>query len=87
MRVKFQNDLLLLNIITILLIFVITFPPSNALRIALGLPFVLFFPGYVLIGALFSRRKALDSMERVALSFGLSIVVVSLVGLVLNYTP
>jgi len=87
MRVKFQNDLLLLNIITVLLIFVITFFPSNALRIALGLPFVLFFPGYVLIAALFPRRNALDGMEKIALSFGLSIVVVSLVGLVLNYTP
>lgn len=87
MRVKFQNDLLLLNVITVLLIFVITFFPSNALRIVLGLPFVLFFPGYVLIAALFPRRNALDGMEKIALSFGLSIVVVSLVGLVLNYTP
>ena len=87
MRMKWQNDLLLLNIITVLLIFIITLFPSNALRIALGLPFVLFFPGYVLTAALFPRRNALDGMERVALSFGMSIVVVSLVGLVLNYTP
>ena len=87
MRVKFQSDLLLLNIITVLLIFFITFLPSNPLRIALGLPFVLFFPGYVLIAALFPRRNALDGMEKIALSFGLSIVLVSLVGLVLNYTP
>ena len=87
MRMRFQNDLLLLNIITVLLIFIIAFSPSNALRIALGLPFVLFFPGYVLMAALFLKRSALDGIERVALSFGLSIVVVSLVGLVLNYTP
>ena len=87
MRMKFQNDLLLLNIITVLLIFIITLFPSNALRITLGLPFVLFFPGYVLTAALFPRRNALDGMEKVALSFGMSIVVVSLVGLILNYTP
>jgi len=84
---KWQNDLLLLNIITVLLLFIITLFPSNALRIALGLPFVLFFPGYVLTAALFPRRNVLDGIERVALSFGLSIVVVSLVGVILNYTP
>jgi uncharacterized membrane protein len=87
MRMKFQNDLLLLNIVTVLLILIITLLPSNALRIALGLPFVLFFPGYLLTVALFPRRSTLDGIERVALSFGLSIVVVSLVGLILNYTP
>jgi len=87
MRMKWQNDLLLLNIITVLLLFIITLFPSNALRIALGLPFVLFFPGYVLTAALFPRRNVLDGIERVALSFGLSIVVVSLVGVILNYTP
>ncbi len=87
MKMKWQSDLLLLNIIAILLIFMITVFPANALRVVLGLPFVLFFPGYVLTVALFPRREALDGMEKVALSFGLSIVLVSLVGLILNYTP
>ncbi len=57
------------------------------LRVALGLPFVLFFPGYTLIAALFPRKEDLDGIERVALSFGLSIAVVPLIGLGLNYTP
>ena len=57
------------------------------LRMVLGLPFILFFPGYVLIAALFSRKDDLSGIERVALSFGLSIAVVPLIGLVLNYTP
>lgn len=87
MRMRFQNELLLLNIISVLLVIIITFFPSNALRIALGLPFVLFFPGYVLSVALFPRRDALGDIERVALSFGFSIAVVSFVGLILNYTP
>ncbi len=87
MRMKIQNDLLLLNIITILLITIVTFFPSNALRIILGLPFLLFFPGYTLVTALFPRKTSLNSIERVALSFGLSIAVVSLIGLILNYTP
>ncbi len=60
---------------------------SGALRIALGLVFVLFFPGYTLIAALFPKKGSLDGMERLALSLGLSIAVVSLIGLILNYTP
>lgn len=59
----------------------------QGLRIALGLPFILFFPGYVLIAALFTRKEDLSGIERVALSFGLSIAVVPLIGLGLNYTP
>ncbi|GAB6274986.1 MAG: DUF1616 domain-containing protein [Peptococcaceae bacterium] len=57
------------------------------LRVVLGLPFILFFPGYVLITALFPKKDDLDGIERVALSFGLSIAVVPLLGLALNYTP
>ena len=60
---------------------------SGTLRVVLGLPFVLFFPGYALITALFPGRDDLDGIERVALSFGLSIAVVPLLGLILNYTP
>ncbi len=60
---------------------------TGALSIALGLPFLLFFPGYVLIAALFPRKQSLGGIERIALSFGLSIAVVSLIGLILNYTP
>ena len=56
-------------------------------RIPLGLVMVLFVPGYSLIAALFPRMNDLDGIERVALSFGLSIAVVPLIGLGLNYTP
>jgi len=56
-------------------------------RILFGIPLVLFIPGYALIAALFPAARDLDGIERVALSFGLSIAVVPLTGLVLNYTP
>ncbi|MGB2842206.1 MAG: DUF1616 domain-containing protein [Halobacteriota archaeon] len=53
----------------------------------IGLPLVLFLPGYSLIATLFPRKDDLDAIERIALSFGLSIAITPLLGLALNYTP
>ncbi|WP_435365828.1 DUF1616 domain-containing protein [Haloarchaeobius sp. DYHT-AS-18] len=78
---------------------------ETPLRVVLGLPFVLFLPGYAFVAALFPEEgespveygdleddpsnhgSGIDGIERVALSFGLSIALVPLVGLVLNFTP
>ncbi|MGC8935404.1 MAG: DUF1616 domain-containing protein [Thermoproteota archaeon] len=57
------------------------------LRYVLGSLFVLFLPGYSLIEALYPREEELSPLERLALSIGLSLALVPLVGLVLNYTP
>lgn len=84
---KLKDELLLINILTILLILAIAFFPIGVLRAILGLPVALFFPGYTLLAALFPRKENLDTIERIGLSFGLSIVMVALIGLVLNYTP
>jgi len=87
LRIKIKDELLPLVLLVIVLIAAITLFPNNILRIILGLPFVLFFPGYTLMAALFPRRGGMGSIERVALSFGSSIAVVPLIGLILNYTP
>ena len=88
MKTRWCDDLWLIDILTILLILIITFSPSTiVLRVILGLSLLLFFPGYDLMAALFPRRGSLGGVERVALSFGLSIAVVPLIGLILNYTP
>lgn len=83
------NDIIIVIVFTLLTVIFIVFPPlSNTwIRTILGLPMVLFFPGYALIAALFPGKDDLDGIERVALSFGLSIAVVPLLGLGLNYTP
>lgn len=60
---------------------------DSPVRVPLGLLMVLFLPGYTLIAALFPNKDDLDGIERAALSFGLSIAVVPLIGLGLNYTP
>ncbi len=87
MKIRLGDGLWLANVLSWLLIVVVALLPQNPIRIVLGIPFVLFFPGYALINALAPRKTALSGLERVALSFGLSMALVVLIGLVLNYTP
>ena len=88
MRNTRDKDLWLICLLTIILVAVIgLFPDESVVRVVLGIPMILFFPGYVLIAALFPRKSSLGGIERVALSFGLSIAMVPLIGLILNYTP
>jgi len=75
-------------IATVTLVFTV---PENAYpliyaRYVLGSIFVLFLPGYSLIKALFPTRE-LDNIERLALSIGMSLALVPIAGLLLNYTP
>jgi len=60
--------------------------PYVILRYILGSIFVLFLPGFTLIKTLFPTRE-IDNIERTALSIGMSLALVPLVGLLLNYTP
>lgn len=86
MHVSNQKVLIAVIAITLLLFPLVAFT-SGVLRIIFGLCLILFFPGYTLLSALFPRKGDLSGIERVALSFGLSIAIVPLVGLILNYTP
>lgn len=80
-------DLTLIILLSLVLALFIYLVPGFPGRIVFGLPFILFFPGYALIATLFPEKKSLDLIERIALSFGLSIAVVPLIGFGLNYTP
>ncbi len=75
-------------LIWVLLTFDFIIVPSlndTFLRTILVLPMVLFIPGYILIAAIFPKKKELDDIERLGLSFGLSIAVVSLLGMLLKF--
>ena len=77
-----------LAVATSVMVFVV---PENAFplvyaRYVFGSVFVLFLPGYSLIRALFGSKE-LDNIERLALSIGLSLALVPLAGLLLNYSP
>ncbi len=85
----YPEDRALVILLTLLCVPFVLIPPLNEspVRIILGLPLVLFLPGYSLIALMFPRKGDLDGIEIVALSFGLSIAVVPLLCLALNYTP
>ena len=87
MRFRRMADLILLNLLVVILILSIISFPSGILRIILGVPFIIFSLGYSLSAALFPKRETISGIERMALSLGLSIALVSLIGLVINYTP
>jgi uncharacterized membrane protein len=78
-------ELVVVIVLTMVMIPSVIFT-AGALQIVLGVAFLLFFPGYALVAALFPRRDSLDPVERIALSLVLSIAVVPMMCLVLNYT-
>ena len=79
---------LIVSVATVLVIYALPAElPLVAVRWVLGSVFVLFIPGYVTVEALFPKGRELDTIERFALSVGLSLALVPLVGLLLNYTP
>jgi uncharacterized membrane protein len=56
----------------------------SIIQAIIGLPLVLFIPGYALSYAFFPKKKDLDLMERIALSFGLSFALIPLAVFFLN---
>jgi len=87
---------IILALTTLITVFAIpekAFPAVYA-RYILGAIFVLWLPGYSFIKALFptkvpipTGKKELDNIERAALSAGMSLALVPITGLFLNYTP
>lgn len=65
--------------------------PLAYIRYLLGAIFIFGLPGYSFTRVLFPKtpqtKKSLDSIARIALSLGMSLVLVPLVGLLLHYTP
>ncbi len=59
----------------------------GGIRALLGIPFVLYIPGYLLQGLFFPLHTDIDSIERVGLSLGLSIALVTLLALLINTLP
>ena len=90
----FESLLKNLDILFILLLTLLCIPfillcniNETPVRIILGYLLLVFLPGYSLITALFPRIDDLGGIERITLSFGTSIGFVTLIGLILYYSP
>jgi uncharacterized membrane protein len=85
---KFPSDLLLVAGLVIFTDIFVLIPvlSGSFIRTALGLPLLLFLPGYALIAMLFPEKGGLEGMERIALSIAMSASVVPLIGLALSHT-
>jgi uncharacterized membrane protein len=90
MKIDQQNrDLLLVMLLAVVVgAWVVFFPSAQSpLRVVLAFLALLALPGYALTLVLFPRRSDLDFADRLILCLGLSVPVIVLVGVVLNYSP
>jgi uncharacterized membrane protein len=93
MKIAFQRyplDIVLFIILSIILLLIVLFNIDGVIRIILGIPFLFFIPGYLLIFCFFpmsTEYKGIKGIERIGLSIGFSIAIVSILGFALNYTP
>jgi uncharacterized membrane protein len=88
-RQPFLYDLKLVIVWLAAAISAIYLPGINEtpVRVVLALPVILIIPGYGIILALFPKEGDLDLTERIVLSVCVSIAVVPIIGLGLNFTP
>jgi hypothetical protein len=88
--------ILFLSILTVFFVFALpeNLVPQIYARNVLGAIFVLYLPGFALIKILYpvsvplkTSYNTLDTIERIGLNLGLSLVVTPIIGLILYYTP
>jgi len=98
---KYKTDIVLAFLMAFLgLAFAVALPDGNILRIVFGIAMLTFVPGYSLVSALWPKAMlaggtensqqnpdaaSIDNLERIALSFGLSIALLSITGLILHF--
>lgn len=90
MKIDSQNrDLLLVMALAVAVgAWVVLFPDAQSpVRVVLGFLVMLALPGYALMLLLFPRRSDLDFADRLILCLGLSVPVIVLVGVILNFSP
>ena len=83
------GDLAAAFLVTALAALVVAALPEwqSPLRVGLGLIVILAAPGYVVASVAFPRHDDIDGIERLAVTLGMSIAAVPLLGLILNWTP
>lgn len=87
---RFPLDLIICFVWSAILVPLVMFNVENFVRLIFGIPFLLFIPGYILVFVLFPfkrREEGISVIERIALSVGVSVSIVPLIGLGLNFSP
>jgi uncharacterized membrane protein len=84
LRTALPIDLVLVVVVALFATGTILLGGPIPARVVLGLPLVLFIPGYAMVSALFPGAEDVDGAERIALGFGLSLATIPLVALVLD---
>lgn len=78
--------IIILEISLGILLFLPEIVPIIWIRYGLGAIFVLYVPGYAIVRSLYAG-KTLDNIEQSALSIGLSLSLVPVIGFILDLTP
>jgi uncharacterized membrane protein len=83
-------DILLCLLYSVIIIPFIFIDINNVIRMILGVPFLLFIPGYLFLLCItpnHSKPSEIDFIHKIGMSIGLSIALVALNGIFLFYTP
>jgi uncharacterized membrane protein len=87
---KYPLDILICLLCNLIILPFILLNIEGTIRIILGLPIILYIPGYLLIFILFPYQKTthgITVVERIALSLCVSVAIIPLFTLALNYSP
>jgi hypothetical protein len=83
----FWSTLMVTGLAVCIVTLIPSWTPLSLLRLVVGSIFVLYLPGYSSLQLLYHDISGSDELERLALRLGVSIAVVPLIGLILNFTP
>lgn len=83
-----DKNLIIYILLSLLMIITVLVPPLNKTPVWMvpGSLFVCLIPGYLLLAVMFPKNDDLELIERLALSFGSSLILTSIIGLIFNYT-
>lgn len=88
MKIYFKKswDFLAIILLSLGIVFVNSITSLETLRILLGIPFLLVFPGYSLIGLMFPTKEIFNIIQRIIISICVSIVISPSISYVLIYS-
>ncbi len=87
-RDMLDKNLIIFTLLSLLLIITVLVPPLNQTPVWMlpGSLLICLIPGYLLLEIMFPKNDDLELIERLALSFGSSLILTSIIGLIFNYT-